>query len=138
LATVTSADHSYDLELAAASLRADNQDIEVLLTVMIDHLSDVLGSRLRVQRTGGRFRKPSRISSVTVALGDDEFGTEVDATVVRCTISHSSGGIRIRSEKVDIDTWLARLLAALQAEARSSQAVRQALEGILIGGGGPT
>lgn len=127
-------DHSYDLELAAASLRADNQDIEVLLTVMVDHLSDVLGTRLRVQRTGGRFRKPGRIASVVVVLGDDEFSADVDGTAVRCAIGHSSGGIRIRSEKVDIDAWLARLLAALQAEARSSQAVRQALEGMIIGG----
>ena len=39
-----------------------------------------------------------------------------------------------RSEKVDMDTWLNRLLAALKAEAAHSQAVRQALESIVIGG----
>ncbi len=135
---MTGAGDSYDLELAAAALRADHQDIEILLTVMVDHLSDVLGPRLRVQRTGGRFRKPSRIRSVAVTLGDDEFAAEVDGSAVQCTVSHTSAGIRIRSEKVDIDTWLGRLLTALQSEARSSQAVRQALEGIIIGGGGTT
>jgi hypothetical protein len=35
-----------------------------------------------------------------------------------------------------VDEWLARLLAALQAEAAHSQAVRQALEEIVIGGNG--
>jgi hypothetical protein len=49
-------------------------------------------------------------------------------------IGHSSGGIRIRSEAVDVDGWLARLLAALEAEAAHSQAVRLALETIVIGG----
>jgi hypothetical protein len=58
----------------------------------------------------------------------------VDGAVLRCTIGHSSGGIRIRSEKVDMDTWLARLLTVLKAEADHSQAVRQALENIVIGG----
>jgi len=58
----------------------------------------------------------------------------VDGTSLRCTIGHSSGGIRIRSEKVDVDVWLARLLAVLKAEAAHSQSVRKALEGIVIGG----
>ena len=58
----------------------------------------------------------------------------VDGAVLRCTIGHSSGGIRIRSEKVDMDTWLNRLLTVLKAEAANSQAVRQALENIVIGG----
>jgi hypothetical protein len=69
-------------------------------------------------------------------MEDDQFEAEVDGPTLRCTIGHSSGGIRIRSEKVDMDTWLSRLLAVLQAEADHSQAVRQALENIVIGGNG--
>ena len=66
----------------------------------------------------------------------DQFDAEVDGTALRCTIGHSSGGIRIRSEKVSVDEWLARLLAALKAEAATSQAVRLALESMVIGGNG--
>jgi hypothetical protein len=33
-----------------------------------------------------------------------------------------------------VDTWLARLLAALKAEAAHSQSVRKALETMVIGG----
>jgi hypothetical protein len=135
---VTDTGDSFDLELAAAQLRADSSDVGILLKVLVDQLSDALGPRLQVQRAGGRFRKSDEIRSLRIAMEDDQFEAEVDGPTLRCTIGHSSGGIRIRSEKVDMDTWLSRLLAVLQAEADHSQAVRLALENIVIGGNGGT
>jgi hypothetical protein len=127
-------DDSMDLELAAASLRADGSDVRILVKVLADQLSDALGSRLEVKRPGGRFRKSDQIQSIRIVMGDDEFTADVDGDVLRCAVGHSSGGIRIRSEKVTVEVWLARLLSALKAEADHSQAVRQALETIVIGG----
>jgi hypothetical protein len=126
-------DDSFDLELAAASLRADGSDVHILVKVLVDQLSDALGSRLKVERAG-RFRKSEEIKSLKIAMGDDQFDAEVDGGTLKCTIGRSSGGIRIRSEKVDIDTWLNRLLTVLKAEAANSQAVRLALENMVIGG----
>jgi len=126
-------DGSFDLELAAASLRADGSDVHLLVKVLADQLSDALGSRLTVERAG-RFRKSEAIRSLSIAMGDDQFDAVVDGGTLRCTIGHTSGGIRIRSEKVDVDTWLNRLLTVLQAEAANSQAVRLALEQMVIGG----
>jgi hypothetical protein len=125
---------SFDLELAAAQLRADGTDVRILVKVLVDQLSDALGTRLKVERTGGRFRRSEEIKSLTITMEDDQFEAVVDGSLLRCTIGHSSGGIRIRSEKVDMDSWLNRLLAVLKAEADHSQAVRQALENIVIGG----
>jgi hypothetical protein len=123
-----------DLELAAASLRADGSDVRILVKVLADQLIDALGTRLQVRRAGGRFRKSDEIRSLAITMGDDQFDAEVDGDVLRCTVGHSSGGIRIRSEKVSVDVWLARLLGALKVEADHSQAVRQALESMVIGG----
>jgi hypothetical protein len=131
---VSTADDGMDLELAAASLRADGSDVRILVKVLADQLADALGPRLVVQRSGGRFRKSDEIRSLRITMEDDQFDAELDAGVLRCTVAHSSGGIRIRSEKVDVDTWLARLLAALNTEAAHSQAVRRALESMVIGG----
>ena len=125
---------SFDLELAAAQLRADSTDVRILLTVLVEQLSDALGPRLAVQRAGGLFRRSDEIRSLTITVGDDQFEAVVDGAVLRCRVAHSSGGIRIRSETVDMETWLGRLLAVLKAEAAHSQAVRQALENIVIGG----
>ncbi len=127
-------DDSMDLELAAASLRADGSDVRILVKALADQLAEALGSRLDVRRSGGRFKKSDDIRSLRITLGDDQFDAEVDGSTLRCTIGHSSGGIRIRSEKVSADDWLARLLVVLKAEAAHSQAVRQALEGMVIGG----
>ncbi len=124
----------FDFELTAASLRADGSDVHILVKVLADQLADALGPRLVVERAGGRFRKSDEVRSLRITLDDDQFDAEVDGSSLRCTVGHSSGGIRIRSEKVDMDTWLNRLLAALKAEAAHSQAVREALESIVIGG----
>jgi hypothetical protein len=129
-------DESFDLEMAAASLRADGSDVGILVKVLADQLGDALGSRLEVQRAGGRFRKSDKVRSLRITMDGDQFDAEVDGPTLRCTIGHSSGGIRIRSEKVGVDEWLNRLLTVLKAEAANSQAVRQALESMVIGGNG--
>jgi hypothetical protein len=129
-------DESFDLEMAAASLRADGSDVGILVKVLADQLGDALGSRMQVQRAGGRFRKSDKVRSIRITMDGDQFDAEVDGPTLRCTIGHSSGGIRIRSEKVDVDQWLTRLLTVLKAEAANSQAVRQALESMVIGGNG--
>ena len=128
-------DDSFDLELAAASLRAEGSDVHILVKVLVDQLSDALGPRLTVERAG-RFRKSDEIRSLNIALEEDQFDAQIEGNALRCTIGHSSGGIRIRSEKVDMDTWLNRLLTVLKAEAANSQAVRLALENMVIGGPG--
>jgi len=131
---VTGTGDSMDLELAAASLRADASDVRLLVKVLADTLADALGTRLDVKRSGGRFRKSEEIRSIRITMDDNQFDAEVDGDVLRCSIGHSSGGIRIRSEKVEVDAWLGRLLAVLKAEAAHSQSVRRALETIVIGG----
>ena len=131
---VTGMDDSFDLELAAASLRADQTDVHVLVKVLVDQLADALGDRLRVERAGGRFRRSVQIRSLVIDMGGDQFGAVVEGPTLRCTVGHTSGGIRIRTESVSVDDWIARLLGALQAEAAHSQAARQALEKMVIGG----
>ena len=133
IADQSGGDGSFDLELAAAALRADGSDVRILVKVLTDQLADALGPRLKVERAG-RFRKSDEIRSLTIVMGDDQFDAAVDGSSLRCTIGHTSGGIRIRSEKVDVDTWLNRLLTVLKAEAANSQAVRLALENMVIGG----
>jgi len=125
---------AFDLDMAAAALRANSTDVPMMLKLLVLQLGDALGGRLVVERAGGRFHKSDEIKSVQVSMGDDDLRAEVDGAVVRCTIGHSSGGIRIRSAQVPMDEWLGRLLQGLQAEAAHSENARLALERIVIGG----
>lgn len=127
-------DDAYDLDLATASLLSDGNDIEMLLRVLVNQLTEALGDRLSVEREGGMFRKSDKIKAVDVTLGSDGYRAEVHKGQVTATIGHSSGGIRIRSERVSMDQWVRRLLESLRAEAAHSQTARQALENIVIGG----
>jgi hypothetical protein len=126
-------DASFDLNMAVAQLASNSTDLHLMLKLLVAQLSDALGDRIVVERAG-RFRKSDEIKSVRITLGDDTLEATVEGGTVRCTIGHSSGGIRIRSEKVGIDAWLTRLLSTLQAEAANSEQTRLALENIVIGG----
>ncbi|MGH8987588.1 MAG: hypothetical protein ACRDXC_03180 [Acidimicrobiales bacterium] len=123
-----------DLDLLASSLHADDGDVRVLLRAMVTRLSGALGQRLAVER-GGRFRRGDEIRQISIRLGDDQFDAVVDHGTLECTISKSSGGIRIRSTRVGIDEWLRRLLGALRDEAATTEATRAALESLVIGNG---
>jgi len=127
-------DDSYDLALAASSLRASSTDLHALLRSLSELLSDALGDRLEVERAGGLFRKSDKIASVRVTLSGDQFDAVVDGTTVRCSVGHFSGGIKIRSENVAMEDWLVRLLGELKKEAANNSAAQQALENIVIGG----
>jgi hypothetical protein len=126
-------DAAFDLSMAVSQLASNSTDLRIMLKLLVAQLSDALGARITVERAG-RFRKSDEIKSVRVALGDDTLEATVDGGTVRCSIGHSSGGIRIRSEQVGMDVWLTRLLSTLQAEAAHSERTRQALENIVIGG----
>jgi hypothetical protein len=120
--------------MAVSQLASNSTDLRIMLKLLVSQLSDALGSRIAVERAGGRFRKTDEIKSVRISLGDDTLEAAVDGGTVRCTIGHSSGGIRIRSEQVGMDVWLTRLLTTLQSEAVNSEQTRLALENIVIGG----
>ena len=126
-------DTAFDLSTAVSQLASNNTDVRIMLKVLVSQLADVLGDRMVVERAG-RFRKSDEIRSVRVSLGDDTLEAVVEGATVRCTIGHSSGGIRIRSQQVSMDEWLTRLLSALQSEAANSERTRAALENLVIGG----
>ena len=123
----------FDLELAISSLQSNSTDVRIMLKVLAEQLAGVLGDRMQIEQAGGRFRKSDEIKSMQIVLGNDTLRAEVEGATVRCSIGHASGGIRIRSEQVGMDAWLARLLSTLHNEASHSEQTRVALERIVIG-----
>jgi hypothetical protein len=124
---------AFDLDMAVSQLSSNSTDSRIMLKLLVRQLADVLGNRIAIERAGGRFRKSDEIKSVQIAMGDDTLRADVDGPLVRCTIGHASGGIRIRSEQVTMEAWLTRLLSILHNEASHSEQTRLALENIVIG-----
>ena len=113
VASMTFADDSDDLRMAAASLRSNSSDVHILLKALCDELSETLGERLHIERAGGRFHKSDAISSVTISIAGSQFEAVVDGAALQ---------------------WILRLLEALKDEAAHSDSARRALENIVIGG----
>lgn len=127
-------DGSYDLALAAATLRANGSDVQALLSALVSGLTDALGTRIETTFAGGRLRKSRDLASVRIMVGDEQFEATVDGPRLRCGLSHVSGGIRIRNELLDVDEWITRLVTSLANEATRSESARRALEHLVIGG----
>ena len=131
---MASPDSSYDLALASATLRANSADVQALLTALVSGLSDALGERIQTSLAGGRFRKSHDIAHVELLVGDEQFEATVEGSRLHCSLAHLSGGIRIRSEVLEVDEWITRLVGALGTEAERSESARRALERLVIGG----
>ncbi|MBI3722136.1 MAG: hypothetical protein HY248_06240 [Fimbriimonas ginsengisoli] len=84
------------------------------------------------ERKGGLFSS-KRVSAISLPLGDDLYRLEDGARGLVPSRTHVVRGIKLKTETLSIDAWLAEVGAALEEEARSSQAARDALE-VLFGG----
>ncbi len=123
-----------DLAGAAATLRANSADVQVLLRTLVTALSDALGERITTTSARGHWRHADALAGVRVRVGADQFEATVEGTSLHCVVGRVSGGIRIRSEVLETDEWTTRLVSALGEEAARSESSRQALERLIIGG----
>ncbi len=125
-----------DLDLAAAAFLADNKDTKMLLRVLGQTLQETLGARVEVARSSGGLlhRSAPEVKAITVHLDPDDYQAELEGDRVRCIVTRSSGGIRIRTEQLPVEQWLARLLGALKQEAESNQSAQAALQRVVLGG----
>ena len=121
-----------DMDLLAASLRADTSDLTAFVESLATKLEETIPARVRVDRRRSGMFGPKAVSGVTVDLGDRrlELRTERGGVVTRC--ARLSGGIVLKNEALDTDQWLAALGEALAAEARRSETTRKALERLLM------
>ena len=121
-----------DMDLLAASLRADTSDLTAFVESLATKLEETIPARVRVDRRRSGMFGPKTVCGVTVDLGDRrlELRTERGGVVTRS--ARLSGGIVLKNEVLGTDEWLATLSEALAAEARRSETTRKALERLLM------
>jgi hypothetical protein len=123
---------SFDLDLLAASLRADAGDTGAFVEGLAAKLEDVLPGRVKVQRGRRGFIGPKVVRKIAVDAGGLRLELERDdADAIQTRCARVSGGIVLKTEAVDTDVWLDALGQALAAEAEQSERTRQALERLL-------
>jgi hypothetical protein len=125
-------DAALDLDLLAASFRADLSDVHTFVEGLAVKLEALLPTRVRVQRRkqgmfGPKFVRRIEFDGAGQRLELTYDGRELDT---RC--SRLSGGIVLKSEPLDTDAWLHALGEALADEAQRNATTRQALERLLM------
>lgn len=120
-----------DIDLVAASLRADASDLDVYVEVLARKLEQAFPGRCAVRRSG--LRRNGAVRTITVDLGDDRYELEHhDGSV---TARHSSvvRGITLKNEQLGLDQWIDALAADVLAQAAQSERGRLAVENLLMG-----
>jgi hypothetical protein len=121
-----------DLDLLAASLRADSSDLSAFVESLAAKLEEAVPGRVRVERRRTGVFGPKTVRSLSVDLGDRRLELRAEGGGVQTRSAKLSGGIVLKNDALDTDAWLAVLSDALATEASRSEATRQALERLLF------
>lgn len=123
---------STDLDLLAASLRADAGDLEAFVEGLAAKLEESLPGMVQVHRWRGGLMRPKRVQKIILDAGDRRLELRWSRGSLETSCSRLSGGIVLKRDSVSIDQWIATLSEVLAAEAERSAITRQALERLII------
>jgi hypothetical protein len=122
-----------DMDLLAASLRADASDLNAFVESLAAKLEDAIPGNVTVERSRRGMLGPKLVRRIAVDAADHRLELVRGAgESVQTTGCRLSGGIVLKRESLDMDAWLAALGATLADEAQRSKQTRQALERMLL------
>ena len=122
-----------DLDLIAASLRADASDLGAFVESLAVKLEEALPGRVRVQRGRRGLLGPKKVRRITLDAGGQRLEVSVsDTDGIELRRARMSGGIAIKTDLLGTEAWLTELSTAMVAEAERSDQTRQALQRLLI------
>jgi hypothetical protein len=130
------------LDAAAASLRADAGELDLLLRTLADKLGAVPGIETSVRHRRPRWRRllgdlpyvndlarrSGPIESVRVEVGGTTYQLAVRDLTIACTVTGPGGTPALRP----FDAWLDELQAAIDQRARLSQESLAALQQLIV------
>ncbi|HVV74428.1 MAG TPA: hypothetical protein VHC43_00210 [Mycobacteriales bacterium] len=125
-----------DIDLLAASLRADATDLDVYSRVLTSSLSDALPTDMveieREQSLRDRLAgRPGKVAGIRVLLGDTTLELAAGRGIPVARVVRVVRGVTISSREVDLPEWSRLLAMALADRARESASAREALAALL-------
>ncbi len=121
------------VEVFAASLRADYTDVKAFLEALAVKLEGSLPNNTTVTRHSSLFSREHPVKEIAVSLGEYQYriGKERQGPLVaqRAKIVR---GIVLKTEQIPVEQWIGELAEALAQFATHSAQARAALERFLI------
>src|SRR6266705_3009017 len=109
------------MEMLAASLRADSTDNRAFLEALATKLSGSLPNQTTITRHSSIFSRDHPVKEITVVIGDYQYhiGREEQGPIVtqRAKVVR---GIVLKTEQIPMDQWIDELADALAHEAANS------------------
>jgi len=118
-------------DMVAAGLRADATDLNAFVEALAVKLEGALPGRVTIARQGGLFSRSKGVREISVDMGDCRYNLVSNGGHIETTRRNEVRGIAIKSERLELDDWIAGLSRELEASARQSADGRQALERLL-------
>jgi len=121
------------VEMLAASLRADTTDLRAFMEALAAKLAGALPNQTTVTRQSGLFSRDHPVKEVAVTLGDYQYRISRErqgplmaqrAKVVR--------GIVLKTDAIPIEQWIEEIAESLAQEANRSAQSRAAMEQFLL------
>ncbi len=124
---------AFDIDLLAASLRADSSDAGTFVEGLARKLDGLLPGRVKVERSRSGMFGPKVVRKITLEAAGQRLELQrTEGNAVETKLARISGGIVLKTEPVATDVWLTTLGQVLRAEAERSEQIRQALERLLL------
>ena len=120
-----------DIDMIAASLRADSADLGMFLDVTAMKLEDALPDHTEVKRYSKLLRRRHKVVEVRVTLGTQVFALKRHRSGVHSSVTHVVHGINLSTDAVNLDDWLIALSKALAQFANEQSRGREALDRLL-------
>ncbi len=133
MASEQDADTGLDIDLLAASLRADVSDTGAFVEALAVKLEEAVPGGVLVERRREGMFGPKHVRRIALDAGGQRLELRTAGGTLQTLCSRLSGGIVLRSEELDTDAWLRALGEALAVQAQRSKTTRQALERLLNG-----
>lgn len=120
-----------NIDLIAASLRADAGDLGAFVEALAVKLEEAVPGAVRVERRRDGLFGPKLVRRITLDAAGQRLELRAGDGAVQTTTARLSGGIVLKTEQLDTESWLQALGETLAAQAQHSESTRLALERLL-------
>jgi hypothetical protein len=122
-----------DFDMQAAWLRRFKADAESNLKAFALRLKEALPEMVTIHESRGFLSKNSKVTGVTVELGDTHYGLAIEAGRLKATVAMVVRGITLNTKSIDPAEWFARLAEETKKVSEHAQALSASLSAFMAG-----
>jgi hypothetical protein len=122
-----------DFDMQAAWLRRFKSDAESNLKAFALRLKEAMPELVTIHESRGFFSSNGKVTGVTVELGENRYGLEIDGGRLKATVAMVVRGITLNTKNIDPSEWFARLAEETKKATEHAQALSNSLNGFMAG-----